>query len=158
MQAALRLIGSNLRGFSQSRTIGLTPMHRRRLNISAILCFIVPQSDFLPGLEVADISACIPRTMAGLEGPGGGCPCTPNRKGCTLCAAGRRESGGAVPLSCWTCPAFPVQTQKGGAAWPRLVYSCATNMYFSPFLHTISRISPKTHGLQSIRRIALIVA
>ena len=122
MQAALRLIGSNLRGFSQSRTIGLTPMHRRRLNISAILCFIVPQSDFLPGLEVADISACIPRTMAGLEGPGGGCPCTPNRKGCTLCAAGRRESGGAVPLSCWTCPAFPVQTQKrrGRVAPPRV--------------------------------------
>lgn len=34
-QAALRFIRANLRGFSQSRTMSLTLMHRRRLNLSA---------------------------------------------------------------------------------------------------------------------------
>lgn len=56
-QDALRFIGTNLRGFSLSRTLalisirqalGLIPRHRRRLNISAILRFIVPQSDNFP--------------------------------------------------------------------------------------------------------------
>lgn len=92
MQAALRFIGTNLRGFSLSRTMSLTLMHRRRPNLSGKLRFIVPQSDYHPlfiladykcpdfysclgtvpqlvlsVMEVADISACIPLTIPTLH-------------------------------------------------------------------------------------------
>ena len=65
---------------------------------------------------------------------------------------------GPSPFPAGLSPPCLSRRKKSGAMRPRPVYSCATNMYFSPFLHTISRISPKIHGLQSIRRIALIVA
>lgn len=92
MQAALRFIGANLRGFSLSRTMSLTLMHRRRPNLSGKLRFIVPQSDYHPlfiladykcpdfysclgtvpqlvlsVMEVADISAYIPLTIPTLH-------------------------------------------------------------------------------------------
>ena len=67
-------------------------------------------------------------------------------------------AAGPSPFPAGLSPPCLSRRKKSGAMRPRPVYSCATNMYFSPFLHTISRISPKIHGLQSIRRIALIVA
>ena len=90
-----------------------------------------------------------------------GVPSAYDRKGATPPRWGRPGAGGQPgggPCPAELAPPCLSRRKKGGAIQPRPVYSCATNMYFSPFLHTISRISPKTHGLQSIRRIALIVA
>ena len=108
MQAALRFIGTNLRGFSLSRTHGLTPWHRRRLNISAILWFFVPQSDGKGGLPLHPLpqrGVTLARCGAAVYpvrrcGAGAACPCTLYRKGgsplpgvgrrCTLCGGVER--------------------------------------------------------------------
>lgn len=97
-----------------------------------------------------------------------GVPSAYNRKGATPAPLGplgavlvlgvSLGAAGPSPFPAGLSPPCLSRRKKSGAMRPRPVYSCATNMYFSPFLHTISRISPKIHGLQSIRRIALIVA
>nr|DAX24565.1 MAG TPA: hypothetical protein [Caudoviricetes sp.] len=131
MQAALRFIGTNLRGFSLSRTHGLTPWHRRRLNISAILWFFVPQSDGKGGLPLHPLpqrGVTLARCGAAVYpvrrcGAGAACPCTLYRK------------GGSPPRR------RPCQRQKkGGGIRPR---RCAVSVQFSAVISRhISGVKP----------------
>ena len=119
MQAALRFIGTNLRGFSLSRTHGLTPWHRRRLNISAILWFFVPQSDGKGGLPLHPLpqrGVTLARCGAAVYpvrrcGAGATCPCTLYRKGGSPprrrpCQRQKERRGRMPPPLCGVCSVF----------------------------------------------------
>ena len=139
MQAALRFIGTNLWGFSQSRTVSLTLTHQRRLNISAILCFIVPQVGLgLPYPKAANIFACI--SWLALRGV----PCTLNRKGCTLW----RRGGGVFPLALRSAGVRP-KRKDGGLSAPAVAVLCL-RLWWSAF-------SPARYSLRGsiLRRLPL---
>ena len=73
MQAALRFIGTNLRGFSQSRTVSLTLTHRRRPVSSGIL-------ENSQAVFVAFAGCCpAPLTARGVPCGGGAAGCCPLR-------------------------------------------------------------------------------
>lgn len=100
MQAALRFIGTNLWGFSQSRTVSLILTHQRRPVRfgDTRKCSNTFSVAFCPcySKEAANIFACIPiakTTTANLPLWAGFSPCTLNRKGVTPCGVGSAGAG-----------------------------------------------------------------